>query len=409
MNSKIISLIVWTLILRKCPTHSSTCTEEWVQRSFECSITDNNTLVLYFDFEASELQPQTSLYSYYLVITLEETGTKVESRVQNCSRKRSEIKKNTDVIECVAFAYRQKTHQESFQKRYRIQLVQIKKNNSSNNNNNNSNNNNSSNNNNTEILRTELSYVPPWITHHCCKNYNKFVRLQAKTRYDEITLSWDRRWFLMPLVTLRYWNTNGAINITTDKHATCDTRDCDVKIFALRPCHHYDVCIGSTTIEGVYEQCLKAQTKCFKRSEIRNDFDGGEVSNVNEGYLTVELTVSLIIMGGLMVVACLVVVIVRRCSVVKKDVDNADDGGTILPRSKLVLDSRKVSFPITSFVLLVYRNYIDCLTTFMKCLAKCFYDSSHINTPLRLLERLGVYKNFKVGGGGGGALYYFIK
>lgn len=191
MNLKVI---VWTLIFFTTSpvTHSLiTCSNEWVQRSFSCLITDKNTLVLYFEFKKFELQPVSALHSYFLEIKPEEMTDPNKSRdVRNCSREKSVSKNDKILIVCDAFSYGQSpTAYDQKQNRYRLQLLEVK----SSNNINSNNNNNSS----IKILKTESNYAPPWITYHCCTNYYKFVQLKAsdEPRYDEITLIWHRRWF----------------------------------------------------------------------------------------------------------------------------------------------------------------------------------------------------------------------
>lgn len=94
-------------------------------------------------------------------------------------------------------------------------------------------------------------------------------------------------------------------------------------------------------IDGVHEQCLKAQTKCLKNNAENLLKDSPKK---DDKVVRIEITISLVSMGGLFVMTCLVVEIVRRCrkrrrGVVGSGSKNVDgDGGEIIsPRSKFFL------------------------------------------------------------------------
>ena len=311
MNPNVIYTIIgWTLTFLTCHSLAYTCNNGWVKKKFGCKITDDDTLVLDFEIESGEIQYQIPHEEYHLEITPDRSfGAEKEGEEEKSVRKCSPVL-NVNIsrhvvkrIECVAFVYRQQNLYD-YQKTYRLQLVKIQNSEnpinkaSSKNpidkaiNNNNIDKAISSNTidnttiiNNTQIIFTEHSYKPPWLSHICCQNYYKFVNLNVKSkRYDEIELSWRRRWFLMRHVWIRYWDTYvatddkgvynkgpafTATNVTLEKDVMCALRrECVIKIHNLVACNPYRVCVGVQTVEGLYERCLNAKTRCFQGYQV---------------------------------------------------------------------------------------------------------------------------------------------
>ena len=134
------------------------------------------------------------------------------------------------------------------------------------------------------------------------------------------------------------------MNITTNKRARCESRQCSVKIGSLQPCHHYEICLGSETIDGLHEQCLKAQTKCIGNGKKREDphplkEDGSKA-------VKIEITISLISMGGLLLMTCFLVEVVRRCRARWGGCRNVDgdDSDIIPPRGESTLCYHRQQF-----------------------------------------------------------------